>query len=198
MSKSLVPDTYWCKLRYTSRNLFTTVGGAVFHYVWNGNNVFDPDLTGTGSQPVGLDQLATMYKTYCVFASRIKLIYIGGITTIGGAAELSVCPTVTASDFALIDPQTVKANPKASWRICGDRQTGPYTMSKYQTTKGMMGQAVAQDDVFRAVVGAPPANGWFWHINGQCIDEATDINVILYTELVYYVRFTQRVALNLS
>lgn len=198
MSKTLVPDTYWCKLRYTSRNAFTTASGAVFHHVFAGNSLFDPDTTGVGSQPVGFDQLSAMYRTYCVFASRIKVIYLATIATIGGASELSLCPTVTSSDFVGTDPSVVKANPKASWRICGDRQSGPYTMSKYQSTKGMMGQKIAQDDVFRAVTSGSPNNAWFWHLNGQCVDESTDLGIILYIELTYYARFTQRVALALS
>lgn len=61
-------DSVITKLVYTSPYNVSD-GGAVTqrNRQWNVNSLYDPDLTGTGTQPMGFDQLATIYNKYQVF-----------------------------------------------------------------------------------------------------------------------------------
>jgi len=68
----LFPATITKRLRYSTNFLLATTAGAVATYVFRANDLFDPDFTGTGHQPMGFDQLMVFYNHFCV--TRAKLI----------------------------------------------------------------------------------------------------------------------------
>ena len=53
---------------------------ATTSYVWSCNGLFDPNITGTGHQPRGFDELCGLYNHYTVTASRIKFWTASGDT----------------------------------------------------------------------------------------------------------------------
>jgi hypothetical protein len=62
-------------LKYTdiySQSL-TTVTGT--NQIMRLNSIFDPDLTGTGHQPYGYDQLSALYNRYRVLSSSWKITF---------------------------------------------------------------------------------------------------------------------------
>ena len=57
------PDQLVVKLKYTDQiNLTNIVGYG--SYVYRMNSLFDPDLTGSGHQPLGFDQYAQLYRSF--------------------------------------------------------------------------------------------------------------------------------------
>lgn len=40
---------------------------------WIANGLYDPDITGSGHQPLGFDQMMTLYEQYLVVASKITV-----------------------------------------------------------------------------------------------------------------------------
>lgn len=53
-------------------------------YTFRLNSIFDPDFTGTGHQPRGHDQYATIYQKYCVVGAKVlvePLWGAGGVAT---------------------------------------------------------------------------------------------------------------------
>jgi len=63
------------RLRYSTTFNLSSVSGAVASYVFRANDLFDPDFTGTGHQPMGFDQLMVWYNHFCVVESRIIAIF---------------------------------------------------------------------------------------------------------------------------
>jgi len=51
-------------LRYSDYFQLTTTSGAVSTYVFAANGLYDPNITGTGHQPMGFDQLLQFYNHY--------------------------------------------------------------------------------------------------------------------------------------
>jgi len=49
------------------------VAGAMGTYVWSCNGLYDPDITGTGHQPLYFDQMALIYNHYHVIGAKIKI-----------------------------------------------------------------------------------------------------------------------------
>lgn len=65
--------TKW--LRYSTSLSLTSASGVVSTQVFRANDLFDPDFTSTGHQPMGFDQLMSFYNHFCVIRSRIHCIF---------------------------------------------------------------------------------------------------------------------------
>lgn len=70
------PSTMTTKLKYVETvNLNAEAGGAPVNYHFSANSIYDPNITGTGHQPMGRDQFALLYDHYTVIGSKIKVTY---------------------------------------------------------------------------------------------------------------------------
>jgi len=63
---------------------------------WSCNNIYDPDVTGIGEQPMGFDQLATRYHHWAVAASKITVTAYP--VTALGAVPYAICSCVNWDD----------------------------------------------------------------------------------------------------
>lgn len=73
MGKQTLPKQLFNTLRYTAITDFTLTTG-LGKRVFSANGMYDPDITGTGGQPMYFDQLIALYDHYTVLRSRIKCI----------------------------------------------------------------------------------------------------------------------------
>lgn len=58
-------------LRYADVIDVGTFGTSVVGYDFTANGLFDPDITGTGHQPMGFDQMMSFFRHYTVIGSKI-------------------------------------------------------------------------------------------------------------------------------
>lgn len=61
------------KHRYVQLVTMTSTAGSTSTQNFSCNGMFDPDITGSGSQPLYFDQLAALYNHYTVVGSKISL-----------------------------------------------------------------------------------------------------------------------------
>lgn len=75
----LLGDKFECKrmLYYDSRFELTGAAGILKTYYFRANDVFDPDATGVGHQPIGFDQAMLFWEQFCVFSSKITVSFLG-------------------------------------------------------------------------------------------------------------------------
>ena len=73
LGRSPIPDKSLVKLRYCQRCAINPAAGVTNSYLFRANSLFDPDLTGTGHQPLGFDEWAKFYRRYCVLGSKITV-----------------------------------------------------------------------------------------------------------------------------
>lgn len=75
----LFPPRFKKNLVYVETGLTVTgTTGLVGNYFFSANGMFDPNVTGTGHQPMGFDQMMLMYEQYTVTSSKITVTYING------------------------------------------------------------------------------------------------------------------------
>jgi hypothetical protein len=70
-----LPSRLHAKLKYVSPVTLTS-GVTPGVHVFSANGCYDPDITGTGHQPRGFDQLIALYDHYVVLKSQAKVEYM--------------------------------------------------------------------------------------------------------------------------
>lgn len=111
---AVFPDRAHVILVYSESVTITsgTVGVAGV-YVFAANGLYDPNITGTGHQPVGFDQMMLFYNHYVVVRSRFKGFYRSATANYGGYASVAVKGTSTTVTDAtrLVEDGYVKYHP---------------------------------------------------------------------------------------
>jgi len=73
MGNQPMPQTLITTLRYTEPISINPLVGAAGQYVFSANGLYDPNITSSGHQPMGFDQLMTFYNHYEVIGAKIKM-----------------------------------------------------------------------------------------------------------------------------
>jgi len=99
-----VSKTVTQQLYYESGLTMTGAAGILTRYVFSANGAYDPNITGTGHQMMGFDQMMLFYEQYVVVRSKIKVTFWSATATPQRVA-ISLCPdtTVAASITDLVE-----------------------------------------------------------------------------------------------
>jgi len=92
-------------LQYYTAGAITPAASSATAYVLSANGLFDPDITGTGGQPMGFDQMMNFYNHYTVIRSRLRLVatHITANLTCCASIVMSGSSTVTTVIEQLIE-----------------------------------------------------------------------------------------------
>lgn len=200
---SSLPDRLYVKLRYREQLSWTQLSGDLGDNVYRGNSCFDPDLTGTGGQPLGFDQWSTFYGYYTVLGSKIEVssMHNGGGSG-ANMARVGIVPTNISTAFAATDREVAEETPYAQWKHLTMAATGcgQAFQKSYMSTAKMEGSvraAIQIADSYSALTTANPAAPWFWHVCNYVPSGSTQ-SLFQNVVLTYYVVFEGRRQLALS
>ncbi len=75
------PEVYYAKMTYCTRIVLsgTTGGITAAGHSFRLNGLYDPDLTLTGHQPYGFDQISPLYGRYAVYGASVTLTVYNNI-----------------------------------------------------------------------------------------------------------------------
>lgn len=59
--------------RYCANQSVQSSTGVMANYVFSCNGMYDPDITGTGGQPLYFDQMTAIYNHYTVIGSKVTI-----------------------------------------------------------------------------------------------------------------------------
>lgn len=199
---SSLPDRLYVKLKYREQLSFGQASGNLADNVYRGNSLFDPDLTGTGGQPLGFDQWAAFYASYTVLASECKVTSMLNGSVAPNNLIHGVVPTLFSNALGTGEQERADEFPysKHAPVAIGNVGLGQGVIKNYMTTNKMWGvvrPAVQIADSFSALVTTNPVSGWFWHVYNYVPGSATN-SLIQEVELTYYCVFESRVPLNTS
>ena len=197
---SLAPDCMRVKLRYKDELFPTTTSGSVYSYVYRGNDIYDPDLTGTGHQPMGYDQWAALYSQWQVMSSTAT---VRGTDTNSTAAAstliASLVPTVSSNDITAYQPTSCGELPygKARLFFTNSANQADNVIHSHAITSKITGSPAAaiggMPDWSGTTAGAAPSRGFYWHINAQDVGESTSLaSVQFFVTIEYEVFFWAR------
>jgi hypothetical protein len=83
-------------VQYYTSGTITSGASAAGTYVFSANGIFDPDITGSGGQPMGFDQMMTFFNHYTVLKSRIRVVFMTNATALRATVALSTSGSSTA------------------------------------------------------------------------------------------------------
>lgn len=195
----IFPDIYACTLKYRERVVLTSSVGVPSIYQFSANSCYDPNITSTGTNPEGWQELSGMYTNYRVVNSRISVQFMNTATTNAtsdGEMALSVQPNLTL-------PSTLEAIASAPYSKRAIRSlinNPPLTLSigvPIHKVVGVNAEAVLDADKFSGLTGAVgtgsnPVQNCAFSIGFQALDRSSTVAAITYVEIFYDVEFYNR------
>lgn len=71
-----MPNKFATKLRYQENATINPATGVPGVHIVSANGCYDPNITGTGHQPRGFDELMTLYDHYTVIGAKIVATFV--------------------------------------------------------------------------------------------------------------------------
>lgn len=114
-SAPVFPSRTTRKIRYSDSFSLSSTAGVVAGYVFSANGLYDPNITGTGHQPMGFDQLMLSYNHYAVTHATISVLFKSTASAFHSCAVRvaadAVIPTTptTILEYGLLNTDTLEA-----------------------------------------------------------------------------------------
>lgn len=109
----LFPARFRKRLNYDEVALsVASSAGSAGNYFFSANGMFDPNITGTGHQPMGFDQMMLMYEQFTVVSSKISVLAINAsAASILNSAAVYLSPDTTS----IVAPSRLLENGYITW-----------------------------------------------------------------------------------
>ena len=101
------------------------VGGIGDEYIFSANGLYDPNISGTGHQPAGFDQLHTFFDHHVVLGSRITVEMRNNDATYAQICTLRLTDTPGEE----VDPKVIIENGRCKWKIIDPAGAGKNDMA---------------------------------------------------------------------
>ncbi len=189
-----LPLSYRTCLRYYQQVNFSS-NSTPFIYVFRANSGYDPDQTGSGSQPVGWDNLLTFYNASFGVGSRVKVTLVNGGTV---PIQFGIAPTIASNTISSYDNMRIYGRQTVFGYVDGTTRgsSSLKTIQNEVTTLNFFGQPYDRD--FQAQGQALPSKNLFWTIALQTSDQTTLITAQMQVEIYYDIVFSDPLLVALS
>lgn len=192
------PETFTTSLKYVEVvELDCEALGAPKKYEFRANSIYDPNLTGTGHQPIGRDQFAALYDHYTVIGSKMKAtFYPKGDYTQNVSMFLGGMVTDTTNTFTSVSEMLEQSNSKGNILTKLGTKASVVRNLKYSPRKMFKigkGSIVGNDRIC-SQVGTNPSEDAIFQLfavqpDGSSVDPAP-IKVLV--EIEYIVVFSEK------
>lgn len=175
---------------YSNASLPVPSTGNSVSYVYSANGIYDPDVSGTGSQPSGFDQMMVFYEHYTVYRATLTVTFRNFTTTIAPIVYLAVRGDVTnISDVATV----MTTGNTISTQLMPANVNGSLKELKISVdiARFLGFDDLADSNVARGDISANPAEGAFFHVGAFYNEGLTAGTVQFQARLTYDVVFSE-------
>jgi hypothetical protein len=159
--------------------------GLASDYKFNLNGLFDPDLTGTGHQPYGYDQISTFYARWVVTRCRYQIRLT---SSAGSITVLTAVPDNSATSFGTGDRDLAAESPMAQTIISASASpTDAQVITGDVILPRLTGRTKAEylaGARYNGATAANPSETLVLHIVTQC--DSTTATAVDYTVKLEY------------
>lgn len=146
-------------MRYSDTISITLSTGDGFHY-FSCNGLYDPDISGSGHQPLYFDQLMAMYDQYVVVASKITVTPV--VSSVSLLCGVSIEDDTTSNLFNLeVEKGTSKYRAYGPISAGGSPQIG---VTQFWNQAKTFGQGAMMGAQLSGTSAANPTEQSYFHI----------------------------------
>jgi hypothetical protein len=173
----LFPPRFRASLRYADTITLSSTSGVVASWVLSANGLFDPDVTGTGHQPAGFDQMMLSYEHYTVLRAKCTATFHNNTASAYPTAALSV--NAAATPITTID-QIMEDGLVTTVRLMADGVNGCAQTLQRSINIGVFGGVddILDDNTYRGTVAANPAEQSYFILQLWNTENATSTSAV--------------------
>lgn len=182
-----VPDELRLNLEYNETISISISAGLAQSYVFAGNSCFDPNVSGTGAQPLYFSTLVNIYTRYRVHASRMRATIIPS-TNSTDIVDCVIAPLPTSSTYTVtttMDNLKAQRFAKQGFSPPGARPLILDTAVSSGEIFGLPYNIVDVDDVFQAGSSSNPSRLWIYQFATVTADLSSSATVRVNFKLIY-------------
>lgn len=178
------PDRLYIKMKYFQT---VPVASSATDQVFCGNDIYDPDFTGTGGQPRYYDQLVQIYSRWRVRAAKLTMEYVNR-----GVEPFGVCVYPSSDSTTTSYANAVEQRDGVPNEVVWTSVASAKKLQCYTTTQAML-EFPDRDSISWGSASASPNQRWFFHCCAQNLTAIPTSNVgnAVY-KIDYYVEFFDR------
>jgi hypothetical protein len=170
-----MPVHFRTTLSYAEKISINATSGVAATQVFSANGLYDPDVTGTGHQPRGFDQLMAMYDHYVVERARIVVRTDNSGNSRPGILAIMVRDSATASSEIL----DYLENNRATKGLTGCSGSKQQTFSHSVDVGKFLGRSnVLADPELKGSASANPTEQLYFHVSIGDTDDITNLNAV--------------------
>jgi len=200
LTKTPVPDAIVTTMKYAESILLSSTTTAAY-YFFGLNDVYDPNITGTGHQPLGHDQWAAFYDRNRVigFDIHLKVLNESSLSALAGGIMKSVTSATTDIQTAL-EKEHSKVYLLSPLDVSNNAQREiVWTNQKPWTVIGVTRAEYLNSSIYHGTSGSSPSfRGPVLQLVSQCADKLTAVDVRFVVTISYVVELFERVSLTAS
>jgi len=179
-----IPRCLFCKLSFSARLSLSSSTVTPAHHQFRLNSTWDPDVTTTGVQPYGRDQISAMYLRYIVNGATVKVWFSNAGTN--GPTQCTIRASVDGTPPSDIEAEADRINGKQIIVSPGESKvlTAYYPIHKII---GMSKAGYSGDPGCSAAYNGNPSKICFLNVMTQNLTGSTDTHVIV--KIVYHCKY---------
>lgn len=179
------------KMRY-SEDINLTASTALQNYDFRANSIYDPNLTGTGHQPLGHDQWNTFYDHYVVLGAKIsvKMFHTNNTNTDSVFFSLGLQDTSNT----MTSQTHIREQPRSTWTMVSPPSAGQSQrmLAKKFSAKQFFGaKSIVVWDKLGAAFGYNPTEDALFRIFYQNATSVNNVGVGINVIIEYIVLMSE-------
>lgn len=192
MRNTVMPLKYKFSTRYVeTQGTLNSPPGTLAQYMYSANGLYDPDISGTGHQPIGFDQMMQFYNHYTVIACKIKVM----IYNDSDSNDVIVALDLNDNTPSAPNMSTLIENGSVKWRRLarqgndGSQIQNPRSscvLSKGVSIRKYFSRKVMSSDQLRGNAGSNPNDQVYFKIYvGNAMGSADAVSIRFTVQLDY-------------
>lgn len=167
---------------YVDNVTFSGVSGVSGNYLFSCNGMYDPNITGTGHQPMYFDQFTPLYDHYCVIGSKIDVKILSGTTS-----TVPYCAGIYINDDTSVLTNFTQQNeqPTAHYVFVPFAQNNQIRLTNSWSAKKYFSQNPLANDELQGTIAANPVEQSYFDVYVSALDGSSSVSVFCEVTVTY-------------